>query len=46
MEDIIEEFGSGFLAIAGTFGFWYENMGHGGVIYEFVRQFLICTCGS
>ena len=49
MEDIIEEFGSGFLAIAGTFfliGFWYENMGHGGVIYEFVRQFLICIWGS
>lgn len=49
MEDIIEEFGSGFLTIAVTFfliGFWYGNIRQGGVVYEFVRQFLNCICGG
>ena len=49
VEDIIEEFGSGFLALAITLffiGFWSENMRQGGDVYEFVRQFLNCICGS
>lgn len=49
MEDIIEEFGSGFLAVIVTLffiGFWYENMKQGGDIYGFVQQFLNCICGS
>lgn len=49
MEDIIEEFGSGFLAVVVTLffiGFWYENMKQGGIVYESVQQFLNCICGS
>ena len=49
MEDIIEEFGSGFLAVVVTLffiGFWYENMKQGGVVYGSVQQFLNCICGS
>ena len=37
MEDIIEEFGSGFLTITVTLflvGYWYENMRQGGAVYE------------
>ena len=50
MEDIIEEFGSGFLTITVTLflvGYWYENMRQGGAVYEFVRkEFLNCICGG
>ena len=49
MEDIIEEFGSGFLTITVTLflvGYWYENMRQGGAVYEFVQQFLNCICGG
>lgn len=49
MEDIIEEFGSGFLTITVTLflvGYWYENMRQGGAVYEFVQQFLKCICGG
>ena len=49
VEDIIEEFGSGFLTITVTLflvGYWYENMRQGGAVYEFVQQFLNCICGG
>lgn len=49
MEDIFEEFGSGLLALfGGSFflGIWLENMKSGGLVYEFVRQFFQCLCGS
>ena len=49
MEDIIEEFGSGFLTITVTLflvGYWYESMRQGGAVYEFVQQFLNCICGG
>ena len=49
MEDIIEEFGSGFLTITVTLflvGYWYENMRQGGVVYDFVQQCMIFICGG
>lgn len=42
MEDIIEEFGSGFLTITVTLflvGYWYENMRQGGAFMNLCSSF-------
>lgn len=49
MEDIIEEFGSGLLALAtGIFfmAIWMGCMKPEGMLYEFVQQFLNVICGG